>query len=321
MLAPLLDKISLGAPSVHRNLTLTPILLRDTPLLSLEPQSLEEALAAGTLEVSEVSSQGRVPELKVRSTGTAPVLILDGEELVGAKQNRTVNVSILVAPGAQIVIPVSCIEAGRWRYSRPSFASAERVLSQELRYRKAEAVTRSLKTARARDADQGAVWDGVDKMLGALGTTSVTGALSDGYETRAAAIEEYVAAFRLQPAQVGLLYRIDGVLAGFDLFGSVRAFSRAFPKLVRGSALQALAGYERTGRSLTEQELLRGALRAPVDIFPAVGLGEEIRIDTDTIGGGALRVGAELVHLFAFARSTGETRSRSSTSLHAGVAG
>jgi ARG and Rhodanese-Phosphatase-superfamily-associated Protein domain len=35
------------------------------------------------------------------------VLILDGEELVGAKQNRIVNVTILVVTQSEIVIPVS----------------------------------------------------------------------------------------------------------------------------------------------------------------------------------------------------------------------
>jgi hypothetical protein len=64
---------------------------------------------------------------------------LDGEELVGAKQNRIVT--ILVAPQSEIVIPVSCIEAGRWGYSRLEFAAGGRVLNPEIRESKAEAVT------------------------------------------------------------------------------------------------------------------------------------------------------------------------------------
>jgi hypothetical protein len=303
MLAALLDRISLGTPSAHRNLALTPILLKDSPLSSVEPLCLEEALAAGTLRVSEVSAEGHVPELRVKNSGDAPVLILDGEELVGAKQNRIVNVTILVQPHSEIVIPVSCIEAGRWGYSWPGFAAAERVLNQDIRYRKAEAVTRSLKEKRLRFSDQRAVWDGVDKMLFALGAASPTRALSDGFDERANAITEYLAAFAGRPGQVGVIYRIGGVLAGLDLFGSERTFARAFPKLVRGSALQALAGYEKDGRpSLEELQFLRSALNAPTDRFPAVGLGEELRIDTDGIGGGALHLNTGLVHFFAFAR-------------------
>jgi hypothetical protein len=305
MLAAILDKVSLGTPSAYRNLTLTPILLKNGPLSSIEPTSLEEALAAGTLRVSEVSAEGHVPELRVENSGEAPVLILDGEELVGAKQNRIVNVTILVPPHSEIVIPVSCIEAGRWGYSRPSFAAAGRVLNPEIRSRKAEAVTRNLKAKKLRFSDQRAVWDGVDKMLYALGAASPTRALSDGFEERGNAIDDFVAAFKLQPGQVGILYRIGGVLAGLDLFASERSFAGAFPKLTRGSALQALAGYEKDGRpSLDESGFLRAALTAPADSFPAVGLGEELRIDTETIGGGALRLDGGLVHLFAFARAS-----------------
>jgi hypothetical protein len=300
-----MEKVSLGTPSDYRNLTLTPVLLKNGPLSSIEPLCLEEALAAGTLQVSEVSAEGHVPELRVKNSGDAPVLILDGEELVGAKQNRIVNVTILVAPLSEVVIPVSCIEAGRWGYSRPGFVAAERVLSQEIRYRKAEAVTRSLKQRRIHLSDQGDVWRGVDKMLFALGAASPTQALSDGFTTRANVIADYLAAFEAQPSQVGIIYRIRGVLAGLDLFGSERTFAHAFPKLVRGSALQALAGYEKEDRpSLDELQFLHSALTAPADRFPAVGLGEELRIDADGIGGGALRLNTGLVHLFAFARRT-----------------
>jgi hypothetical protein len=306
MLAAILDKISLGTPTAYRNLTLTPILLKDGPLSSIEPMSLEEALGAGTLRVSEVSAEGHVPELRVENSGEAPVLILDGEELVGAKQNRIVNVSILVPPHAEIVIPVSCIEAGRWGYSRPSFAAASRVLNPEIRSRKAEAVTRNLKAKKLRFSDQRDVWDGVDKMLYALGAASPTRALSDGFEERVNAIGDYVAAFKLQPGQVGVLYRIGGVLAGLDLFASEHTFARAFAKLARGSALQALAGYDKDGPSLDESGFLQAALTAPAERFPAVGLGEELRLDTDGIGGGALQVASGLVHQFAFARTGGK---------------
>src|SRR5215813_1954589 len=174
MFTSLLDKVSLGTPSTYRNLTLTPILLTDGLLVGIEPSNLEDALAAGTIAVTEVSRQGQVPELRVKNSGETPVLILDGEELIGAKQNRIVNATILVAPQSEIVIPVSCIEAGRWGYSRPGFAAAGRVLNPEIRYRKAEAVTRSLKERNLRFSDQDAVWKGVDQMLYAVGAESPT---------------------------------------------------------------------------------------------------------------------------------------------------
>ena len=145
------------------------------------------------------------------------MLILDGEELVGAKQNRIVNLTILVAPRSEIVIPVSCIEAGRWGYSRPGFAAAGRVLNQEIRYCKAVAVTKNLKERRVRFSDQRAVWNGVSKALFALGAASPTSALSDGFDSRANAIDDFVEALRPLPEQIGVVYRIGGVVAGLDL--------------------------------------------------------------------------------------------------------
>ena len=52
------------------------------------------------------------------------VLLYDGEELVGAKQNRILNVSVLVGAGAKMPIPVSCVEQGRWARSTLDFDSA-----------------------------------------------------------------------------------------------------------------------------------------------------------------------------------------------------
>jgi hypothetical protein len=55
-----------------------------------------------------------------------PVLILDGEELVGATQNRIADLTIVVAAGQTRRIPVSCVEAGRWVRRSREFAAAGR---------------------------------------------------------------------------------------------------------------------------------------------------------------------------------------------------
>ena len=73
--------------------------------------------------------------------------------------------------------------------------------------------------------------NGVDKTLFALGA-SPTSALSDGFDSRANTIDGFLDAFKVQPAQIGVIYRIGGALAGLDLFGSETAFARAFSKLI-----------------------------------------------------------------------------------------
>ena len=76
--------------------------------------TLSDAVTAGCARVTEIGDAGTVPELRVVNDGERPLLIVDGEELVGAKQNRTVNLSILAKPQHETVIPVTCVEAGRW---------------------------------------------------------------------------------------------------------------------------------------------------------------------------------------------------------------
>jgi len=47
--------------------------------------ALSEALSVHLVTVTEISESGSVPNLKVIKRGNVPVLLLDGEELIGAK--------------------------------------------------------------------------------------------------------------------------------------------------------------------------------------------------------------------------------------------
>lgn len=82
----------------------------------------EEAMETGLVRVEEVSLGGSVPELTVENKGEQPVLFLEGEALEGAKQNRILNTSVLVGPKTQLIVPVSCVEQGRWRRRSASFS-------------------------------------------------------------------------------------------------------------------------------------------------------------------------------------------------------
>ena len=82
--AECLSRLTLGEPQVHLNLSLFPLLGDGVA----EPGYLllDEALAQGCACVTEVSEAGSVPELRFVNACERPVLLLDGEELVGAKQ-------------------------------------------------------------------------------------------------------------------------------------------------------------------------------------------------------------------------------------------
>ena len=116
-------------------LSLDPALRRVEP--ELEYIGLDEAIARG-LAVTEVDEAGSVSDLFVANPLDVHVLLFEGEELVGAKQNRILDRTILVAAKSKTPVPVSCVERGRWSYRRERFASAPRAAYPELRRVKRE---------------------------------------------------------------------------------------------------------------------------------------------------------------------------------------
>ena len=106
-----------GDPVEHRGVVVAPLFpLRDQRARYV---TLDAALDRG-LSITETSEAGDVPELAVSNPLADDVLIYDGAEIVGAKQNRILNVTVLVAAASAIRIPVSCTEEGRWRAVSPS---------------------------------------------------------------------------------------------------------------------------------------------------------------------------------------------------------
>ena len=127
--------LQLGDAVEHRGVVIAPLFPRRTPVA--EYATLEDALPLG-LRIDEVSESGSVPQLAVANPTDANVLLYDGEELLGAKQNRILNVTVLVAAQSTTPIPVSCVEEGRWSRRSASFAAAPHAAHPELRRRKAQ---------------------------------------------------------------------------------------------------------------------------------------------------------------------------------------
>ena len=179
-LLSLLAHVQIGAPLSHRGVTVFPLswkAAKEPPYVLLGP-AIEDEMAV----VEEVNEDGDVPHLCVTSTCDLPILIPEGEILVGAKQNRVVNVTVLVAPKARLTLPVSCVERGRWEYRSRHFHS-EFAAPPSLRSKKLRSVQRNRSQRQGTRSDQGEVWDEVDACLGGIGVHSDTASLADGTRT------------------------------------------------------------------------------------------------------------------------------------------
>lgn len=298
-----------GTEVAFESLTIVPLL--GTSSSEPDYDTLDAALARGTLHVTEVSESGHVPEIKVLNKGHLPVLIIDGEELIGAKQNRTVNLSILIPANAEVMVPVTCVEAGRWSHKSRNFSASSRTHFAAGRAAKSAQVSASMLRSGVARADQSQVWEEIERKTARLQASSSTRAMSDLFEQQASAVEAFVRGLPVAEHQVGAVFALNGEPMGVDLFDNPKTFRSLSPKIVRGYALDAIDrranplphdAAPRSGQPTTTRatQFMRQVLDAPRSQFAAPGLGETWRLFAPQVSGGGLTANGHLIHLSAF---------------------
>ena len=259
----------------------------------------DEALSEGTVTVEEVSEAGSVPDLSVENKGDLRVLFLEGEELVGAKQNRILNTSVLVAAHSKIKIPVSCVEAGRWGYSSRFFGSSGSHSPSKLRYALKASVSRSVKEKRGHRSDQGKVWEEVARQQSALGAASGTSAMSDTFMAHRERVEETQKKLEYVEGAIGAVVVVGGRVVSCDLFDKPSTCEKVWRRLLSGVVLDALeaGSEEKQAEAADVERVVKGLSSLSWEPADSVGEGEELRAASE--GGdhaSALVFGGVVVH-------------------------
>lgn len=281
---------------------------------SLNYLTLSEALALMLIRIEEINEEGSVPQLKVSSIASDPVLLISGEELKGAKQNRILNTSILVPASATVVIPVSCTERGRWSYASPDFKESGNISSRNVRQATNESVYFSLNGGRGHDSDQGKIWNRIEELHSKSKTslTSPTRAMDDAFKARKHDLQEAQRHFSLIPGQTGILFFHAGKAAGLDILSRPGAYARIHDKLVKSYIIDGLEGQETRYRSaslISEAHAFFGRImNATVKVFKSPGLGDDHRIQSPGVNGSALVCHGEIVHFCCFSVEAEEER-------------
>ena len=305
-----ISQIHFGEVQSYQNMQIIPLYSNiKENLLYL---TLKEALEKRLLVIQEVSTGGSVPELKVINHSDTPVLLVDGEELSGAKQNRVLNTTILVKGKSELNIPVSCTEQGRWSYQTDSFYDSDIISPTFLRAKKASSVNISLKQDRGYHSDQQEVWENVAFLRNSARVNSATGAMKDVFKQKETNLEEYLEAFQCLPYQKGIFVFIDGEIAGWDILSRESSFALIFPKLVKSYAIDALLKEEKkvvTCRNPIEEarHFLEGMQDCKEGKYPSTGQGFDYRFEGEDKVGSALVVENEIIHM-AFFRTTREQK-------------
>lgn len=256
-----------------------------------------EAFEQGLLRVGELDPP-QVPFLVVTNLATVPVLLVEGEMLVGGDQNRTMNVTVLCPPGADLVVPVSCVEAGRWG-ARRSMSGSSRLAPGSLRAAKIAGLEPRSSDVGSRRSDQSRVWDEVDRQSLAHEIDSDTSALDDVQDEVEGRLAVALDGIAPVDGQIGVICTIGDQVVGLDLFDRPSTLGRYLRAIVAGHALDAPVDGDRGDGQGASQLFLARVGAAACDSGPGVGLGDELLLGGSVAGIG-LSVDDHLVHLAAF---------------------
>ena len=311
ILGTFLAAISVGPEQCYKNMAVFPLLANQGA--DIQFITLDEALAERALVITEIDEAGRVPELKVVNNSRDKILLLDGEELIGAKQNRVLNVTILLAPNSETLIPVSCIEQGRWSFKSREFSSARRTMSADLRKKKTQSVHNRVRETGSFASDQGEIWQEINlKFERSHVPPSPTMALSDLFEAKRDTSEDYLKNFSPVDKQMGLAVFIDGNIAGVEFLGRHDKFQLLYHKLVSSYVMDALENNVEAPKAETSRSLntligfLADAAQSPLDRRRSVSLGWDIRLESENMVGAGLEFEQQILQLSLFQKDSGQ---------------
>lgn len=287
------DEVSVGYPVAAGPLELFPLFGSDNP-----EHWYFTGILALSLEVCFVRERPDGPSvghLVVDVTGRQPVLLIEGETLLGARQNRTLNLSVLCPPG-ETVIPVSCLEQGRWGDEVPVQRSQRHAPSKLRSYKISHLLHDQSGEGHSSQAE---VWAEVSRQAEERGVRSPSESLEEVFDAEEASTAEALASLTPLEGQTGVLVCADGAVLGLDLFSRSSTLAQYLPSLARGYLLDAGArplpcpaeDVDRFLASLAEADTVAA---------PSPGLGDQIVLRSPRVVGQGLRHDGVLVHFAAF---------------------
>lgn len=315
------NELQLGEAQGYRNLVVIPILGNSNT--GLEYITLAAALKEETLLVSEASESGSVTEIHVINKKDMPVLILDGEELRGAKQNRASNTTVLVPANSEIKLNVSCTESDRWHYISKRFSDSEVVMAHGIRRAKSFSVSEGFRSYHQAYSDQVEVWEEIERLHETTRSSSPTRAMRDVFEAHRSTLDECLAAFPLVEGQRGFIFIANGTVLGMDLLSRPQAYQEVHQRLLGSYAMEAmkvLSNSDEINEVYVEniaREFIEQVLAGMAEVYPSAGLGDDVRIQSVSACGSALLHERVCIHAALFSLDTSRQTSEEGPRMNA----
>ena len=235
----------LSGPYTHDNLTIF-LIHGDDQIKGKDILTLDEALKQKKVVVHETKN---VNQLAIENVSADEVFVQAGDIVRGGQQDRTIAFDMIVAPkSGKVPLGAFCVEAGRWtqrgKEGHQSFSSSNNQLASN-----------SLKLAARHGASQRGVWDNVSKAQMDLkknvkaevqaGESKSSLELTLEHKKVVEAVDAYIKKLQEGPKDkkdvIGYAVVINGKVNNADIYASNGLFQKLWPKLLKASAVEALA--------------------------------------------------------------------------------
>lgn len=301
-------EVVVGSPRARGQLGIFPLYTRAATEARDAPRGyrlVDEALADGSLLLGELEGRASVSRMRCENRGGAPVLFVEGEHFAGAKQDRVMNGSALVAGHSRAELPVSCVERGRWSARDPNFRAGEGAAPVGVRRALKLSVTMASLCRAGHTSDQGSIWDAIEHGQRAHGVVSPTACLGDSFRARAPQLARDKPRLAYADGAAGLAATRDGKVVSIDLFDRPSTCARLWPRLVDALVLDAVepafVGTQATAGPV--YDALEALQAASWRAVRPIGLGDEARaIDAAGLVASMLGQAGRIIHLGAIAR-------------------
>ncbi len=286
----LFKEIQIAEPVFLRNLLIHPI--SGPSGNGIEISSLEDTLRTAKGEFGELHPPD-INRISFFNQGDAPVLMLDGEEIIGSLQNRIVADSTMVTARASSEIPVICAEEGRW----------EDIGSFQTGYCSYPGI-RAILSRRGKEGNglQKKIWNEIERKLTVTRTLSTTSSMHDIYNSLEDEVRRYLEDFQgLAPETIGFVGVAGRKILGCDMFLNHSTFRKFEKKLMRSYALDAIEHRKTSGRQIDTRAFLDDIVNAVSKKRLSKNTNHFSLKDNKVTGQGFLSDG-HVVHLSVFPR-------------------
>ena len=294
-----LPALTPGEAIGHNNLTLVPLWGEGHQRRYQEYMLASEAIDAGVMAITEASDSDVVSEVLAVTHTRRLILLINGEELLGATQNSILTSSILLPPKAEIRIPVSCIEDETYDSASPFLRSGSNIHGSGCTSRDIQHIRRMCER---RDSGQKAAL-AIASQHDICEDSSSAADLDDGIAALWDVFELYHEALPCPADACGVVAAVAGRFIVMDVFDSPLTLHVMWPRLLSSYAKDAETATDQSGRRFTPQkaqQIITYVGEQFCQTSPALGLGQDIRLETAHVTCQGLRVKEMLLHLSIF---------------------